>query len=367
MHIQRIQTFREHIQKSGCQAYLIEDKTNLFYLTGMTLSAGTLLVHEKGAHLFVDARYYELCRNTAPCEVVLSSKLSWPNFVSSHLVPGLQTIAFDPEHTTYQQFLLWQKTLEPLSLTLLPLENPLKVQRMIKDDSEVQLLREAAVLGSKGFDFVCSLLQEGITESAVAQELEIFWKKQGAKGTAFDPIIAFGPNSSMPHYRAGAAALQWGQPVLIDIGVNHRHYHSDMTRMVFFGEPPAEIQKIHAVVEKAQQLALEICKPGTLIGELDKAARGYIEAQGYGAYFTHNLGHGVGLEIHESPWIRGSAPYASLPLQPGMTLTIEPGIYLPGIGGVRIEDTVIITHDKHENLTLRPHHAVTIQKSSPRH
>ena len=329
MHTQRIKKFIDSIQEHSCQAYLIEDKVNLYYLTGLILSTGTLLVHEKGAHLFVDGRYYELCRKTAPCEVILTSQLSPQSFLSSYHSPTLKTVGFDPENTSYQRFLEWQKKFEPLSLSLLALDNPLKLQRMIKDASEISLLREAAQLGTKGFDFICGLLKEGISESEVAIELEIFWKKQGAKGVAFDPIIAFGANSSMPHYRAGTTRLTWDQPVLIDIGVNDRHYHSDMTRMVFFGDPHPEIQKIHSIVEKAQQLALDLCKPGTLIGDLDKAARGYIEQQGYGEFFTHNLGHGVGLEIHESPWLRGYAPFSLLALQPGMVLTIEPGIYLP--------------------------------------
>lgn len=364
MLAQRIQKLIDNIQQHSCQAYLIEDKVNLYYLTGLNLSAGTLLVHERGAHLFVDGRYYELCRKTAPCEVILSSQLSLLSFLSSYNSPTLKTVGFDPENTSYQRFLEWQKKLEPLSLSLLPLDNPLKAQRMIKDESEKSLLREAAQLGAKGFDFICGLLKEGLSESEVANELEIFWKKQGAKGVAFDPIVAFGANSSMPHYRAGITRLTWDQPVLIDIGVNDRHYHSDMTRMVFFGEPEPKIQKIHSIVQQAQQRALDLCKPGTLIGDLDKAARGYIEQQGYADYFTHNLGHGVGLEIHEAPWIRGYAPYSLLALQPGMVLTIEPGIYLPGIGGVRIEDTVIITDKGHDNLTLRSPQPFLIKKPS---
>lgn len=261
-------------------------------------------------------------------------------------------MGFDAENTSYQEYLEWQKKMKPLGLSLLPLDNPIKLLRMIKDPEEILLLRQAAQLGCKGYDFVCSLLKEGVTEAELAVELEIFWKRQGAKGLAFEPIIAFGANGSMPHYRSGDTTLKNGMSVLIDIGVNDRHYHSDMTRVIFYGEPSPEIVKIHEIVVKAQQLAIDLCRPGTLIGELDKAARGYITEQGYGDYFTHSLGHGVGLEIHEAPWIRQASSWAKMPLQEGMVITIEPGIYLNGVGGVRVEDTLLITSSGHEILTV---------------
>ena len=155
----------------------------------------------------------------------------------------------------------------------------------------------------------------------------------------------------MPHYRAGPAKLKPNTPVLIDIGVVLAHYHSDMTRVAFFGAPPALIQTIYAIVEEAKARALAICRPGVLVGELDRSARDYISSKGYGDFFTHSLGHGIGLDIHEPPIIRDSGLYRTLPLQAGMAITIEPGIYLPGVGGVRLEDTIIITEQGYENLT----------------
>lgn len=353
-YLKRIHSFQRKIADFNCDAFLVEDKVNLYYLTGLSLSAGTLLMHKEGAHLFVDGRYLELCENTAPCPVLLSSKVSVASFISSEDYKFIKSIGFDAETTSFQAYLEWKKRLEIHEITLVPVDNPVKQLRMIKDSEEIILIQEAARLGSMGYDFVCSLLREGVKESELAAELEIFWKRMGAKGVAFEPIIAFGTNGSMPHYRSGHTALQKGMSILIDIGVNDRNYHSDMTRVVFFGEPDPEIKKIHAIVCKAQQMAIELCKPGTLIGDLDKAARGYITEQGYGEYFNHSLGHGVGLEIHEAPWLRNVVPYSKMLLQAGMVITIEPGIYLKGIGGVRIEDTVLITAKGHENLTLRP-------------
>ena len=153
----------------------------------------------------------------------------------------------------------------------------------------------------------------------------------------------------MPHYKGGSTALKKGDAVLLDIGVNWHRYHSDMTRVVFFGKPKPKILEIYEIVLAAQLAALELCRPGSKIGELDEAARDYIASKNYGEYFTHGLGHGVGLEIHEAPSVRSKGPDKNLKLEEGMAITIEPGIYLPGVGGVRIEDTVIITKKGHEN------------------
>src|SRR5262249_27372903 len=154
------------------------------------------------------------------------------------------------------------------------LESPVKRQRMIKEPEEIELLRQAALLGAQGFDYVSSLLQEGVKESELALELEIFWKRAGGKAIGFDPIIAFVENSAMPHYRNGPTKLKKGMGILIDIGVNYKHYLSDMTRVLFFGEPDPKLKAIYAIVAKAQQEALSLCRPGTAIGKVDKAARG---------------------------------------------------------------------------------------------
>lgn len=349
----RVHKLQMHLKEIACDALLVDNPISLFYLTGMDLSSGKLLVHHFSADLLVDNRYFELSQKNSPFPVFSSEKISLTALLERPELSYMRTLAFDSENTSYRGFLELEKQL-PKTLTLVPLDNPVKKLRAIKDDSEIALLREAAALGSEGFDFVRSLLKEGISEREMAIELEIFWKRQGSRGLAFEPIIAFGANGSMPHYRAGEARLKSGQSVLIDIGVNYKHYHSDMTRVVFFGEPPKAIQEIYPIVKEAQQLAFQHCLPGTLVGEIDKAARDYIAGKGYGENFTHSLGHGVGLEIHEFPTLRNKPPSSQIPLKPGMVITIEPGIYLPGIGGVRLEDTILITEHGYENLTKRP-------------
>lgn len=357
-YLKRLSLLQKTLKDSSCDAILVDDMVNIYYLTGLDLSAGKLLVHTQGANLIVDNRYLEMCKKYSPFPVTQSDTLKIEPLLNSPELAFIKTLAFDSDSTSYKSFLQLEKISQELAkdsrqLSLLPLDNPVKKLRAIKESQEITTLQEAANLGAQGFDFVCSLLKEGISEWDVAIELEIFWKQRGGRTVAFDPIIAFGPNSSMPHYRAGNAKLKKGEAVLVDIGVNLNHYHSDMTRMVYFGQPDPRMLEIHSIVQEAQQIALSHCHPGTLIGDLDGAARDYISSKGYGPNFSHSLGHGVGLEIHELPVIKNAQPYKDIALAAGMVITIEPGIYLNGIGGVRIEDTVAITTKGHTNLTQR--------------
>lgn len=367
--LNRLQKLQKLIADNSCDAIVVEDQLNISYLTGLNLSAGKLLVHTKGAHLIVDNRYFELCQKTSPVPVLKESLATFEMRLASPDFTFIKNLAFDAETITYSSFRAMEKCAHDVfvnsdgkrQLTLIPLNNPIKQLRMIKDIVEIEILKEAAELGSKGFDFICTLLREGISESELALELEIFWKKAGSKTLAFDPIIAFGANSSMPHYQVGNEKLKKGYVVLMDVGVNYRNYHSDMTRVVFYGDPDPKLLKIYEIVQKAQAAALALCKPGTRIGDLDASARDYITAQGYGNQFTHSLGHGVGLEIHELPILRNQPPHSDQHLEAGMVITIEPGIYLPGVGGVRIEDTVVITPTGHEDLTKRSHDPIFIK------
>jgi Xaa-Pro aminopeptidase len=353
-HQQRLQQLQMSISNNACDALLIENTIDLFYLTGIELSTGQLLASSQNIVLIVDKRYFEYCQKCSPITVWDAENYSLNACFATPEFSSTTALGFNSSKTIYKDFLQLQKLAEAKSFQLVPIESPLQNLRAIKDETELQLLQEAGNLGSLGFDFVLSLLREGITELEIANELEIFWKKHGSKGLAFDPIIAFGTNSSMPHYRAGNAQLQHGNIVLIDIGVNLHHYHSDMTRTVFFGSPHPKLAEIHEIVQQAQAAALALCRPGTNLAELDNAARELIAAHSFGPQFSHSLGHGVGLEIHEYPTIKNIPPYASVPLAPGMVITIEPGIYLPELGGVRIEDTIAITKDGYLNLTNRP-------------
>lgn len=343
----RIEKLQKKIKATGCDLVLIEDGTNLSYLTGCHFSAGTLLVTSHEAHMIVDGRYLELARKRLDIPVHLLNE-----HTLNRLLKQLKadTVGFSQETTTYARYAELQQKLTA-KVSLKAVEDPVSSLRIIKDAVEIQRLREAAELGSKGFDFVLSLLREGITEKSLATQLELFWRAEGGKGPGFEPIIAFGANSSMPHYRSGNTVLKKGDIVLIDIGVILEDYHSDMTRCVFYGKPKPKVKEIYEVVHQAQLKALSRCKPGATTGELDHVARAYIEKAGFGKYFTHGLGHGVGREIHEAPRLSNKPPFNEIKLKKGMVVTIEPGVYLPGIGGVRIEDTVVITSQGCENLS----------------
>lgn len=356
----RLKRLQDYLRNTNCDALLVDEKTNLYYLTGLDLSAGKLLVHTQGAHLFVDNRYFELCQKNCPFPVRMVDTPKFEEQLACQEFSFILSLGFDSDTTSYKNYQQLLKLIETVStlrsnlpLSLCPLDAPIKHLRTIKDASEIKTLRQAAALGSEGYDFLCSILIEGISELEAATELEIFWKRRGGKTVAFDPIIAFGSNSSMPHYRAGKAKLHAGDIILIDIGVNYQHYHSDMTRIAFFGRPNPQLLAVHSIVAQAQAAALKICHPGTTLGDIDSAARDLIISHGYGPNFTHSLGHGVGLDIHEFPTIRNIPPMNKIPLQPGMVVTIEPGIYIPGLGGIRIEDTVLITQNGHENFTQR--------------
>ena len=347
MHKQRLDNLIAHLLSLGCQGLLVEHPVDLFYLTGLELSAGKLLVTTEGARLVVDGRYYEACQHEAPCPV---ERLEEDTIQKWLVSTGIRQLAFDSKSTSYQRFVQLEAAVGK-DAALMAVDEPLQPLRLIKDQGEIDLMHAAGKLCVAGFNYVASLLKEGAVEEDLALKLELFWKQRGAKKLSFDPIIAFGANSSMPHYRAGKGILKTGMSVLIDIGVTVNHYQSDMTRVVFFGEPNPHIKEIYLIVEEAKRRALALCHPGTLVRDLDDAARSYIAGQGYGDRFTHSLGHGVGLDIHEYPLIRTTGAASQLALQAGMVITIEPGIYLPGIGGVRLEDTVLINHEGYKLLT----------------
>ncbi len=304
---------------------LIEDEVNLFYRTGMHLSAGSLL----GEELFVDGRYLEACREAGlAVRSVKELRGAMPDKVA--VDSGVMSAA------RVEELKSWGVEVE-----LRP--HCLQKARSVKSAEEIEKMKRAAALANEGFEFAREALEEGISERQVAQKLQAFWFEQGAEGASFEPIVAFGPNTALPHHRAGERKLARGDVVLFDLGVQLDSYQSDMTRVVTF---EGELPEIYGVVRKAQERALAVCKAGVTTGEMDGTARGYIEERGFGEYFTHSLGHGLGIEVHEWPLFRDK----TLVLEAGMVITVEPGVYLPGVGGVRWEDAVVVRENGYERL-----------------
>lgn len=335
----RLNRFQKSLEVEGC---IIDAPIDLFYLTGLHLSLGRLIVTQKDAQLFVDGRYIEVCQKVKCVKAELSSKEAILKFTAK-----LKTIGFDRERTTVAEY---EKLKGLFGSRLRPISHPLQKLRAIKDKSEIAVLKKSAAVLWKGFEQIQKLLKLGITESFLAKEFEIFCLQNGASGLSFEPIIAFGANSAMPHYRAGYCKLKKGDIVLIDIGVVVDGYASDMTRVLYFGKPNPRLVHMESVVRAAHAAALKLCKPGTRIGKLDEAARKVMRKANLEQLYVHSLGHGIGLETHEFPRIRYNGEDKNTILEAGMAITIEPGLYLEGVGGVRHEDTIVITKTGFHNL-----------------
>jgi Xaa-Pro dipeptidase len=236
-------------------------------------------------------------------------------------------------------------------LSLKPLSPIISELRMVKDVDEIALMKSSSLLNDTAMEKVIDLVSEMLPEKYLAKAIKNIFEKEGADGVSFEPIVGYGQNTSNPHHIPTNAKLKDGDVVLIDMGCIKNYYCSDMTRTVFFGKPIETMKNIYQIVLEANLEAIEKVKPGLKACEIDATARNYIESKGYGKYFTHRTGHGVGIEIHEKPYISSNSEGI---LTPGMIFSIEPGIYLPGVGGVRIEDLVLVTDNGCEVLNKYP-------------
>ncbi|NGX48703.1 MAG: Aminopeptidase YpdF [Candidatus Anoxychlamydiales bacterium] len=349
----RLKNLQNYVLEKNIDLLILDDSISLIYLTGLHLSYGKLFITKDKTKLFVDGRYLQIAKENSSLDVELICEKSLLDFIVEN---KLKNIAFDSSKLSYcsyeklKVFLEKIKTKYDLDIKITPLVNPLKEFRVIKDVDEILLLKKAANLNWRGFEHVCLLLKQGITEKEIAFEYEMFVKKNGADKLSFDPIVAFGKNSAMPHYKTSTKKLELNDLVLMDIGVEIQNYHSDMTRVIFFGSPDPKLERIYSITKKAHSAALSQCKPGVKLKELDLAARKVLKEEGCEKEFVHSLGHGVGLEIHEFPRIKFDTEDRDVILKPGMVITIEPGIYLQNLGGTRYEDTILITQSGYENF-----------------
>ena len=252
----------------------------------------------------------------------------------------VKQLAFDSAKTTVDQYQQLEKLFPE---KMVPVAHLLKRQRAIKDKEEIAKLEKSARVAWRGFKHICKMLSVGVREKDLALEFELFCLKHGASGLSFETIIAFGENTAMPHYRAGDRKLEKGDLILIDFGVVVDHYASDMTRTIEFGKVDRQLIHMQKVVYDAFLAALAVCRPGTKVKEIDLAARKVMRRAKMEHLFLHSLGHGVGLETHEFPSIRYNSADKDETLKEGMVFTIEPGLYLPKLGGVRYENTVVVT------------------------
>ncbi|KAB2951666.1 aminopeptidase P family protein [Heliorestis acidaminivorans] len=338
-------------------ALLIMEPNNRRYLSSFTGTAGLLLVTPNQSILVTDFRYWEQAQQQSPEWQIYRQQGSWLKALQEVLTKSnWKNIAIEYNYITLTQQELLTKALPDRNL--LNQSSLIEIMRSVKDEAEQEKIARAVALADRGFEHILTYVQkrfrgsEGeVREKEIALELEFFLRKEGAEGIAFDFIVASGERSALPHGVATDKALQEGEFVTIDFGCRLDGYCSDTTRTFFLGKPTEEHQKVYRTVLQAQQEALEVLGPGKIGSDLDQVAREIIEKAGYGSYFGHGLGHGVGLVVHEKPQL---SPSSDDILQVGQVVTVEPGIYIPQWGGVRIEDMVIITDSGCRNLTKAP-------------
>jgi Xaa-Pro aminopeptidase len=346
----RQEKLREHLATTRFDALLISHPPNIRYLCGFTGSAGWLLVEESGCVLFTDVRYdTQAHEEVKSAKVVIARKsVLWAlgEFLAQRRRRA-RTVGIEAEHFTIAEKKRLTKV-RPSGVTLRDAPSMVERARMIKDVDELKRIRAAVTLSAKLFERALEVLRPGVKEVEVAAEMELAARRGGAEEMSFPTIIASGARSALPHGRASEQAIGRGGFVVCDFGVILSGYCSDQTRTVWVGPVLEEARRAYEAVREAQQAAIVAVRPGIAVGEVDAAARKVLNKAGLASYFTHSTGHGVGLEIHESPRIADGQREI---LQPGMVITIEPGVYFPGKWGVRIEDMVAVTANGREVLT----------------
>ncbi len=345
----RIRAVQQKLAADGLDALLVTHLPNIFYLSGFTGSNGILAINQSGATLLTDGRYTVQARaeahGAATVQIIKGSLLT---AVGENLRSRrCRRVAFDPAHLTVAQksaldrasgakirWTGWQGVVESL--------------RAVKDPGELAIMRAAAQLVSGVFLGIIPFVKSGVRESDLAAEIEYSMRKQGAAGPSFETIVASGRRAALPHAHPTSKLLRKNELVVFDLGVILGHYCSDLTRTVHVGRASSRVRQWYRAVLEAQQAAWSVVRPGITAGEVDRAVRNVLRSYRLEKYFIHSTGHGLGLEVHETPRLgRGD----KTPLVPGNVITIEPGVYLEGIGGIRIEDDIVVTETGSEVLT----------------
>lgn len=335
---ERLNKLRTKMEMEAIDGIIITYLPNIYYLVGFTGSNGMLLVTHREAILFTDFRYKEQCvREIKGAETFIMKDSLIDEFVVHPLFKSLNKIGFEDTTIRYATYSALKHKIKPKELV--PFKNKVEELRKIKDPQEIEIIKKAAQIAHTVFNSIVSIAKPGIKEEDIAIELEYQFRKHGAEKASFDTIVASGPNAALPHARASNKRLQEGETVTFDFGILYEHYASDTTRTIILGENPKAFE-IYKIVQQAQEKAINSIKQGVKLKEIDTTARNIITEAGYGEYFGHSLGHGIGIEVHEEPKVSKKSEDI---VQPGMVFTIEPGIYLPNWGGVRIEDTIVVT------------------------
>jgi Xaa-Pro aminopeptidase len=344
--MEKLEKLRSKFNELGIDGLLITSTFNRRYMTNFTGSAGVVLISNEKALFITDFRYVGQAANQClGYEVVQHSGSIVDEVANQAKLLGVKKLGFEQDHLTFASFKAYEKAVEG---ELVPVSGVIEKLRLIKTPAEIKILKEAADIADAAFKHILDFIKPGKTELEVSNELEFFMRNAGATSSSFDIIVASGYRSSLPHGVASEKLIESGDFVTLDFGAYYKGFVSDITRTVAVGTPSPKLKEIYDIVLEAQLRGMAGIKPGMTGREADALTRDYISEKGYGEFFGHSTGHGIGLEVHEGPSL---STKSDIILEPGMIVTVEPGIYIPELGGVRIEDDTIITENGNETLT----------------
>ena len=361
--VDRLERLREILKRKRIAGFLITCPSNLLYLGGFRAEGSFGLVTQREARIFVPELLCEQAKEIVRNFEVTGFRNKLLEKVGTFLAgEKIRRLGFEAEGVSLKRYKEMERTFRRVGLV--PLDGLVEEMRMVKTGEEVGLIRKSAQICVAAFRFIKRRIRIGMKERIIACQLEYFMKKRKAEKPSFDIIVASGGNTAYPHYRTGEREIKPGDCLIIDMGCVYKGYCSDLTRPLFLDiitnshrkglwttlsfEFRGKYKKIYEVVQNAQRAAIEKIRPGVKCSSIDSAARKVIAQAGFGDYFIHRVGHGVGLDVHELPWVEENSKQV---LRPGIVLTIEPGVYIPGFGGVRIEDMVLVTKEGCEVLT----------------
>lgn len=352
--MERLQQLQTSMANKNIQSLLITNPVNRRYISEFTGTAGVCLVLQQEAYFITDFRYVEQAKEQVlHMEIVEHKGQIYEEVLKLLHKHEIEEMAFEKESVTYLEYEIIRNILKGVQLQ--PVRRMVEELRLIKSVEELDVLQEAADIADEAFVHIQSYIKPGVREVDVALELEFFMRRAGATSSSFDIIIASGVRSALPHGVASEKVIEEGELVTLDYGAYYNGYCSDITRTFAVGEISKELQAIYETVEKAQALGIEKIKSGMTGKEADAIPRDFITEAGYGSYFGHGTGHGLGMEVHEGPTL---SPRSEEVLKPGMVATVEPGIYIPNVGGCRIEDDIVITETGNRRLTKSPKHLI---------
>ena len=347
----KIKRIQELLEREGLDAVILRDPKNRVYATGFASSAGFALITRREAFFVTDSRYIESARANIKGMTVGQSSTSMSESVWLEQIirdTAISTLGFEEDTTSWKDY---QKLEDETIVQLIPTQNIMTELRSSKSLDELEHIKAAQVITDRAFDTILGIIKPGMTERDVAAELTYLMMKYGGEGNSFPPIVVTGKKSSMPHGTPGDEIISPGDFLTMDFGCVINSYCSDMTRTIAIGSATDEMKTVYNTVLEAQLAGIAAAKAGVMGSAIDKAARDVIVNAGYGDYFGHSFGHGLGLDVHETP---GATPTEKKILPEGAVISAEPGIYIPGKFGVRIEDLLYLTQTGCENITKSP-------------